>query len=381
MHKRVDSQALALLTQLVATASPYQESSDSSGQAFVPPPQHLSLAATLIVHPSLTGKKASAERIQASNTAVKLLRFINRYVGPVNAELGSAFAFLSLRDRRGHGSGRRRMEVEDTSEDGAPVEHINSELANVNSLWTRAEDFWHAVGWAFNCSVTQQRRWARWKIWLNLMLEVLEDDWLERGLIDERAQDDEGTGSTDSNTIVTSRAESLIIKYLSHTDGAHGGFRRVIRAIFADGSTRSEQEFRPVFEDEVKEHRDEAAAKPKKPRKNPLAQRVNVNEGFYADYCDESSDDDDDDDDEHVQGKEDHGESPTGDPAMASDAPRPTRTSVHHEEMVKSGWSGEVPNGSEALGGIQSIAIRLRLLAIVGATIPLCACVASTPSQ
>ncbi len=269
------------------------------------------------------------------------------------------------------------MEVEDISEDGVPVEYINSELANVNSLWTRAEDFWHAVGWAFNCSVTQQRRWARWKIWLNLMLEVLEDDWSERGLTDERAQDD----GADDNTVVASRAESLIVKYLSHTDGAHGGFRRVIRAIFADGSTRSEQEFRPVFENEIKEHRDEATEKPKKRRRNPLAQRVNVNEGFYADYFDESSYDDDDDDNEHAQRKEDYGEDSLGDLAMASGARRSTRTSVHHKEIVKSGWNGEVPNGSEALGGMESIAIRLRLLAIVSGTFPMCACVTSAPSQ
>ena len=53
-------------------------------------------------------------------------------------------------------------------------------ISDADSVWQRAEDFWHVVGWAFRCSVLHPERWERWQIWLQFMCNVLEDDWKER---------------------------------------------------------------------------------------------------------------------------------------------------------------------------------------------------------
>ena len=199
------NQALALLTQLVISASsfPYQAAAaadddddndvddDDGGPAlaaFVPPPPHLALAATLIVHPSMTtGRGASAERLQASNAALRLLHTVQGSVGAIHADFRSAFDFLSLRDRRGV-LGRRQLGKDwcndDDDDDGQKPSVVDDEialdLATVDSVWTRAEDLWHIVGWAFNCSVLYPARWARWKLLLGLMVGVLEDDYAQR---------------------------------------------------------------------------------------------------------------------------------------------------------------------------------------------------------
>ena len=66
---------------------------------------------------------------------------------------------------------------------------LNDILGNEESLWSRADDFWHAVGWAFNCSVRYPGRWERWRIWLELMCDVLQDDWNERERICQEKKD------------------------------------------------------------------------------------------------------------------------------------------------------------------------------------------------
>ncbi|KAA6414123.1 MAG: hypothetical protein FRX48_02485 [Lasallia pustulata] len=266
-------QALTLLISLLTSGN----SSNQISAAFVPPTQHLALAATLALHPSLTTRARSADRLQAANLALRYLRLVHQHVGPINANFHEAFAFTSAgtSSRRG-GSARRR-----TGDDASPVaqdaENVNTELANVESVWARAEDFWHVVGWAFNCSVLHKRRWERWRVWLEYMVQVLEDDWnLRRNM----AHTDKVDGGEDP------REGSLIVAYLGADGSRTGKERRVVRAIFADGSPRALTEFKEIWRHEpLSLKKDDATTK-------KLETKVNIDADIYGDYLhDDSSSD------------------------------------------------------------------------------------------
>ncbi len=338
---------------MVTCGTPFAGSAESSAPVFVPPAQHLCLAATLIVHPSLTSAKASPERFRASNTALKLLTTVNRIAGPVHAGFNSAFSFLSLRDRRGFGTSRRKKESEEDPERDA-AEIINLELATTDSLWTRADDLWHAVAWAFNCSIAYPKRWARWKLWLKLMLDILEDDWKERERIDQEvinASDE----AIDEQLAESSRADSLVIKYLPSHGNAHGGFRRAVRAIFADGSVRAQQEFRPIFDGETRAFRNGSR---NKENSNVPVGRVNIDEGFYADYLDEE---------EAFLGEAEEDEKSNGarEQSSASTLPEAEKERHHRNGDMGTATGEGSTDGANVFGGMEAVALRIRLLAMV----------------
>lgn len=262
-----DSHALSLLLSLLSSGS------SSCSAAFVPPPQHIALAATIIVHPSITTRAKSRDLQQVANAALQLLRLTNAQVGPVSARLDLAFSFTHF-DTSRHG-GRRLADNED-------VEPLNLDIAKTGSVWARAEDFWAVVGWAFNCAVLHRKRWERWRLWLEFMCDVLEDDWSERLRMYE---DEHGplTRETVDGEHLDVLKESLIVRYI----GVNGGVkaisnsnrdRRIMRAIFADGSATATNEFREVFYNELKELNVEKV----RPRKRQGD--VNIEEDEFADY-------------------------------------------------------------------------------------------------
>lgn len=197
-----DCQALNLLTALLTSAS----ASSVQIPVILPPPQHLTLIATLAVHPTLTTRAKTFDKIQASNLALQYLQLVLKHVGPLQSNLDEAFAFTGqgTLSRRG---GRRRV----TGEEASPVDggfgRINNELASAGSLWARADNFWHVVGWCCNCSVLHKKRWERWSAWLSYMIDVLEADWEAR----------EPTRGNDAY------AKSLILKYIDSARAASGG--------------------------------------------------------------------------------------------------------------------------------------------------------------
>jgi len=322
-----------LLNLLVAgTSTP----SPTPLPAFVPPPQHLALAATLVVHPSLNTRAQSAERLQASNLALRLLRHTHRLVGPVNADFDAAFAFTYFNTSRRGGDGRstRRRRSRSRGDEYSPgsgddPETINSEIANAGSVWARAEDFWQVVGWALNCSVAYPKRWGRWKVWLEFMMEVLEDDWAVR----------EGmSGETEEGSAEPTMERSLIAKYLRLEGGKLGGNRRVVRAIFADGGTKALNEFTEVFRNETKA-RKKSDGVVKRPEK-----KVNVEEDEFADYLEDANDEEDDDDDD-------------ADEVAKNPAPGSTSSAGKDDPPDT--------DGSALLGGMDALTLRLRLLALL----------------
>ncbi|KMP08694.1 hypothetical protein CIRG_08375 [Coccidioides immitis RMSCC 2394] len=251
-----------------------------------PPPEFLAVAATIVVHPSTTTRAKSADNKQAANIALQLLRLTNSLVGPLAANFDAAFTFTHFTKSR---SGARRAVADDGAEKPMEKEALNFELAHRGALWSRAEDFWHVVGWAFNCAVLHPSRWPRWRLLLEFLCEALEADWRERmRLVVELERDPEG------ETAVRAECErilcgSLIYQYYKATSGVSSPDRRMMRAIFADGTPGSTNEFREVFHKELLELKEETA----KPRKREV--NVNIDEEIYGDYLEWDVDDDESD--------------------------------------------------------------------------------------
>jgi hypothetical protein len=327
------TQAFNLLISLLSSSS---ASRDPGIPAFVPSPIHLSLSATLAVHPTLTTRTVSREKHEQANAAFRLLRLTNKIVGPVGSDARAAFAFkrfdlksTRLLGRRGDGDGGDTGSL-------SGEEKIDTPFSRNESLWSRAEDFWHVVGWAFNCSCLKStamytHRWERWSIWLEHMLQVLEDDWEVRYA----AEDCE---------------RSLTWQYVSTASGGYGKHRRILRAIFADGSEKAANEFREVFKNELKEPTKDA----EKVKKREVD--VNIEQEIYGDYM--AKDDDDVSDEETLpnQGKRTR----TRDPSTRRVTPRNSTASLRGEYE-----NGEVDGaGGRAtlLGGAESLNLRMRLL-------------------
>lgn len=359
--------------------------------AFVPSHQHLSLAATFIVHPVLTTRCKSRDYWQAATTALELLRATNRLLGPVQAGFGKAFCitnFQSLRGPAGRGGkGRRGASMgsyvvddgdDDTGGGGGgddlfsdPISIADPEalgdlqMEKMGSLWSRAEDFWQMVGWALNCSVLSEKRWERWHLWLDFMCAVMEDDWAERTRMNEAAGlDDESKEAKDN------WRDSLIFQYIENTSGLSDPRRRILKAIFADGKGESMLYFKEIFRNEL------ACEKKKKKEDNPVKRRkgnVDVDAGDYGDYLEDDENKDDSDSD-----LTDEGSSLPAPVEVRTTRSRRLRSSTTHATAEKANSSDSNPHApapasttlqfdgnATILGDETSLALRQRLLQLL----------------
>lgn len=239
-----------------------------------------------------------------------------RHAGPAPGTFEEAFTFAGqgTATRRG-GNNRRRATGEGLSSATDLFEGIDSELANSESLWVRAESFWQVVGWSFNCSVLHKRRWERWSAWLALMIEILELDW------DSRIEEP-GTGS---------REKSLIVKYINSGGAVAGRERKILRAVFADGQAKSVAEFGEIWKNEIKELKKGSEVK-------KAQAKIDIEADNYGDYMEE-------DDDEDLE-------------ESASD-----RSSSPPDMQLR--LAGSIPNIASDLGGMDSINFRIRLLSLL----------------
>ncbi|OJD24380.1 hypothetical protein ACJ73_04258 [Blastomyces percursus] len=345
-EEKLYHQALHLLLSLLSS------NTIASGPAFVPTTQQLAVAATLVVHPSTTTLAKSREAAHASTTALQLLRLTNKLVGPLSAQFGNAFAFTRFASSR-HGGSRHKNDGSGGA--GAPRLDsclINMDIAHRGSIWFRSEDFWSAVGWAFNCAVLYPKRWSRWRVWLEFMCDVLEDDWAER----EKSIDSSGNGVGTPSSDDTLR-QSLIFKYISGTSGVSGRHRRIVRAIFADGNQASLNEFKMIFRNELKE--------PEKD-KDHLKRRetdVNVDEGIFGDYLARDEDDVDEANDAIYTGDA----RPSRPKRSRTTAPAPFSRSAENLDMHPSYKSSGITYSDQEtlLGDVSSISLRQRLMQIL----------------
>ncbi|KAJ5086793.1 hypothetical protein NUU61_008100, partial [Penicillium alfredii] len=382
-EEKLYTQALNLLLNALASGT------IASNNAVVPLPQHLALAATFLVHPSTTTRARSAEEKEAANVALRLLRLTNTLIGPKGAKLGLAFSFTHFETSR-HG-GRRRAESPVSSElRNDETKPLNLDLSQSASLWSRAEDFWHVVGWAFNCSVLYPERWERWQIWLHFMCGVLKDDWDERcrEYSIKKAQNPEPSPEPDPTDHASEKGQgkgaqaikkdglgifrqSLIFRYLS--TGGFGRNRRILRSIFADGGSAAVGEFREVFSKELRLPKGDRDAQNVKKREV----EVNIDRDEYGDYLSQ----DGTDEETNTAHDANKGRSRSGSPSTAGPktrrskrtrrgtrtAPDPsTAANSTAETLDAEHRSSPHPGGSvSVLGGINSLTLRQWLLSIL----------------
>ena len=318
-----DSQAINLLQNLLVTGS------STSQPAFVPAPNHLALVLTLAIHPSLNTRAKTPDLLKSSNQAIQYLQNLNRVVGPANSRLVEAFRFSnsnSTSRRSALGTARWRQ-AESPPEDQVDDHNtIHNDLAQEGSLFTRADDYWAAVGFAFNCSVVHQKRWERWRLWLSFTCSVLEDDWALA-----EAEDEEDDSYDRRN-------ESLLAQFVLRKESV----RRIIRAVFADGSTKSQNEFPELWKNEWRERQRKKDSMTLSTQLGKKA-KVNIDEDEYGEFMFSSS--------SSLEGEDDAIPNADEDPCNHSPTPNTTLSSF--------------PQGSLPLGGLPAIALRTRLLSLL----------------
>lgn len=214
---------------------------DKPYPALIAPPQQLALASSLVVYPPITTKAKSADRQKGADAALRYLRNLRSTINPLTEGFMPSFTFAIENAKR-----RYRSVGSSSDDDNEDRERLNCLAATSESLWTRAEDFWHVVGWAFNCSVEHKKRWERWKLWLAAMLDLVEAEWEERVRL-------YNEDSTKDDSILTA---SLLWRYIASQDPqSRATRRRILRAILATGTNQSKKEFPEVWHNETVERK------------------------------------------------------------------------------------------------------------------------------
>lgn len=235
----------------------------------IPPPAQLSVLATLAIHPKHTSKIANLDPHDVASLSLSYLRNILAMVGPVNARLRDAFLF------RSEGT-RRRRSSDDFHRCGFELdeEPIRGKMAGGGSVWTRGQDFWRVLGWAFNCSALYPHRWRWWRPWLEYVVDVLEADYKERKRLDEES------AGKNQHCEYALLQESLLFAYIMPKSSRSSPVKPVMSALFADGSSSSTSIYKEVFKNETK-----VASKATKKRKRGL----DLDKDNFGDYDDDSS--------------------------------------------------------------------------------------------
>ena len=304
----LDTQALNLLLGVLAGGAHAKH----EYAVITATPPFLSLLATFVVHPTLTTRAKSLDRLNLATMSLRYLRALIQAVGPIQSRLHEAVSFGSA--SAGTRSGVSRKRTKDLEQSDGAEANIENDLATTGSLWNRAQDFWHVVGWAFNCSVKYKRRWDFWTPWLDFMLEALERDFCQRDRQDKDAM-----------------AKSLLMRFIKDTRGGRAE-RRILRAIFSNGRDVSMNEFPEVWPNETKGLKKAEAVVRKAPK-------LDVEADEYGDYQA----------DEHEDELSSHSE----ESESGSQPPSATET------------ASDIPNGAERLGGLESLHLRLRFLSLL----------------
>ena len=185
----------------------------------------------------------------------------------MNVNLAEAFSLTPPRTRARRRYGGDEASSDDDEEELAKLKGI---IMNKGRIRTCATDFWHIVGWAFNCSVVYRKRWKYWKVWLDYMLDVLDADWKER-----EARDTEDAVSEDDFKM---RRGSLLVKYLAGAKGRSSGMKRAVGSIFANGGDKDLRAYPEIFDNETLEVKAQNGQKRK---------REDHSESKFGDYNDE----------------------------------------------------------------------------------------------
>ncbi|KAI0883517.1 uncharacterized protein GGS22DRAFT_31894 [Annulohypoxylon maeteangense] len=241
---------------------------------YCPPPSQLSLLNTAIVHPKFTTRPREEGWSEVSVESLVYLRSILSRFGPINSGFKEAFRFINTSrhgtpdsyysDDPGYG--------DDEGGDGSYAQ-LKREY-HQDGIWRRGQDFFRVVGWAFNCSVLYPNRWRHWKHWLEFMLDILEEDLIQRKNLDEESD------QTDCPML----RDSILATYIAQRSGrgAGGGLKWITEAIFADGSVAASARFQEIWQKEHKEN-------PKSIVKKRKREMVNIDKGNFGGYMDDES--------------------------------------------------------------------------------------------
>lgn len=286
--------------------------------ALLPSPHILRLISTISVHPILTTRAKSADTLQAANLAHRYLRQVLKTVGPVQSGFADAFDYGGGTSPRSTRRGGVRRRVTGSS----PPKHdtfglVENELATGEALFAQVGSFWDVVGWAFNCSVLHEPRWERWCLWLEFMVEVLETEW-------------------EMKLMQKEEMKSMIVAYILAGRGALDGGRDILRAIFADGQKFSAGRYQEIWKNETRQTRQDTDTKKFK--------KIDIEADDYGDYVSDESDDD----------------LASIDEAMSDE---PVQSASPSKAAM--GVDSQIPEASLQYGGIQALALRFRLLALL----------------
>lgn len=244
-----DTAGIALLNSVLTAGASNPQAETTP--ALIPTPMQIEFIITLLVHPFYTSNRPPEDSPEISSGSLTFLRTLLSLVGPVNANFGVALDFTST----GHKNTRRgpfNVSEAANSDNDEERESMNNILASKESIRNRAFDFWHAVGWAFNCSIRYPERWTYWKIWLEFMLDVLEADWAEREREDHEAHELKNDWGADCE--FPRLEESLLVLYLADARGRSAGIRRIIRSTFANGDHDALKAYPAVFDNEERSY-------------------------------------------------------------------------------------------------------------------------------
>jgi hypothetical protein len=291
--------------------------------------------ATLTVHPSWTTRARESENVKVANDALFLLRHVNTIVGPTNARFTSAFAFTNKADPRD-----RRRRAADAIAIGQDGHKFHIDLADKGAVWTLADDFWAVVGWAFNCSCQHPKRWERWRLWLEFMLDVLEDD-LRQNIAASESLAAQGKEEA-ANTLLS---ESLFAQYCSSLGDGRAGKRRVMRAILATGSKKDLDEFHEIWKNETK------PPKQNKQEEQTERKKVDFEKEEYGDYMDG----------DESEEEEDSPSTPNATTWTRASTRKRSRPSSATPDIDAEGEDGL----SSDYGGAEAVQLRKRLVALV----------------
>ncbi|CAZ80401.1 unnamed protein product [Tuber melanosporum] len=298
--------------------------SEAPHPAFIPPSTFQRCITTLIAHPYYTTQVSKNEPYSAApGNAYLLLRRMLRLVGPLNAEFSKAWEFKKsaragrqvIRGKtRGRGSKGKELDPIDAF---STDDDLNGDFATTESLFNVADDFWSIAGWAFTCSVSHPKRWEWWKLVLDLMMDVMEQDWEDRLETKEATRDKSALD------------EALFVKLLPRDTGSVG-CKKIVRAIMTCAEEKSFNEWKEIWENELST---------KRPRKI----RIGTQDTAFMD-------DDDEEDDVEEKGVK-GGVDGDGDTEMQD---------AHTSNEVDG-----LPSVSEAYGGMESVDLRQRLLSML----------------
>ncbi|KAG9189112.1 hypothetical protein G6011_05980 [Alternaria panax] len=234
------------------------------------PPAYIAFASSMIADPKFTTKAQSRDALKGSHAALRYLQCVRTTIDdPAYPTIRKAFTFPDERNRRR--APAKRNDASPSPGASGDVERIAGEAANQKSLWYRANDFWHIVGWSFNCAVIHKKRWDRWKLWLINMLDFLEADW-DVCIKQSKLPD----GMTDT----TALQQSLVWHYIIGYNGASANRtrrRKMVKAILATATHESLREFPEIWNKETLE--------PKRKRgEDQPVKDIDFETGELADY-------------------------------------------------------------------------------------------------